>query len=112
MLKSTEQTRLVLTTAASREEAERLARTLVEEKLATCVTLLPGAESIYRWQGKIETAAETLLLIKTAADRLAALEGRLHELHSYDTPEFLVLKVDAGSQAYLRWLEDNLRNPE
>ncbi len=96
--------RIVLTSAASREEAERLARTLVEERLAACATLIPGAQSIYRWEGKIESSAETLLLLKTEAGRLAEIEARLHALHSYTTPEFLVLRVDAGSRPYLDWL--------
>lgn len=100
--------RIVLTTAATRDDAERLARTLVEERLAACATLLPGAESIYRWEGKVESATETMLLLKTEDAQLAALEKRLHELHSYTTPEFLVLRVDGGSQAYLDWLSECL----
>ncbi len=100
--------RVVLTTAASAEEAERLGRALVEERLAACATLVPGARSIYRWEGKIETAAETLLLLKTAAAQLPALEARLRALHSYQTPEFLVLPVESGSPAYLDWLKSSL----
>ncbi len=100
--------RIVLTTAASREEAERLANTLVEERLAACATLIPGAQSVYRWEGRIELSAETLLLLKTEAGRLAELEARLHTLHIYTTPEFLVLRVDAGSRAYLEWLAASL----
>lgn len=100
--------RIVLTTAGNREEASRLARALVEEGLAACVTIIPGAESVYRWEGKIESASETLLLLKTEADRLDQLEARLHAVHSYTTPEFLVLRVDAGSRAYLEWLSGSL----
>ncbi|MGA3159770.1 MAG: divalent-cation tolerance protein CutA [Terracidiphilus sp.] len=101
--------RLVLTTTANPEEAARLGGALVEERLAVCATLIPGAQSIYRWQGKIESAMETLLLIKTGPEQLAALEARLHELHSYQTPEFLVMEVDAASKPYLDWLEESLR---
>jgi len=101
--------RIVLTTAAEPEEAARMGRTLVEERLAACATLIPAAQSIYRWQGKIETARETLLLLKTEADRLGALEARLKEIHSYDTPEFLVLAVESGSHPYLEWLQSCLR---
>jgi periplasmic divalent cation tolerance protein len=101
--------RLVLTTTANPEEAARLGGALVEERLAACATLIPGAQSIYRWQGKIESAMETLLLLKTGPEQLAALEARLHELHSYQTPEFLVLEVDAASKPYLDWLEESLR---
>jgi periplasmic divalent cation tolerance protein len=100
--------RVVLTTTASPEEARRLGRLLVQERFAACATLIPAVESIYRWQGAVETATETLLLIKTGADQLAALEARLHELHSYDTPEFLVLPVEAGSAGYLAWLAECL----
>ncbi len=102
--------RLVLTTAATPDEAARLARTLVEERLAACATLLPAAQSIYRWQGQVESATETLLLLKTAPDQLPALEARLHALHSYQTPEFLVLPVEAASQGYLDWLHASLRH--
>jgi periplasmic divalent cation tolerance protein len=105
------QARIVLTTTANAEEAARLGRTLVEEGLAGCATLIPGVESIYRWEGKVETATETLLLLKTGAEQIAALEARLHQLHSYQTPEFLVLKVDAGSRAYLEWLGTSLSRP-
>ena len=109
MLETTSTARIVMTTAASSEEAERLGRTLVEERLAACATLVPAAQSIYRWQGQIESSQETLLLLKTTADHLPALEARLHELHSYQTPEFVVLAIESCSQAYLAWLEANLR---
>ena len=101
--------RIVLTTAATAEDARRLGHALVEERLAACATIVPAAESIYRWQGRVETAAETLLLLKTAAEKVEALEMRLKELHSYETPEFLVLEVERGSRAYLDWMEANLR---
>jgi periplasmic divalent cation tolerance protein len=101
--------RIVLTTVANPDEAGRMARTLVEDRLPACVTLLPAVESVYRWEGRIESAAETMLLIKTETSRLGALEARLHELHSYETPEFLVLKVEAGGRRYLEWLQARLR---
>jgi periplasmic divalent cation tolerance protein len=100
--------RIVLTTAASGDEARTLARTLVEERLAACATIVPTVESIYRWEGKLETARETLLLLKTAAPQLAALQARLLALHSYETPEFLVLAVESGSEGYLGWLRASL----
>ena len=100
--------RLVLTTTSDAEEAGRIARILVEERLIACATLLPAAQSIYRWEGKIESASETLMLMKTGPDQLEALEARLHSLHSYETPEFLVVCVDAGSRGYLDWLASNL----
>jgi periplasmic divalent cation tolerance protein len=96
--------RIVLSTAGSPEEAARIARTLVERRLAACVSRLPGLVSVYRWQGAVEEANEVLLLIKTSEERLAALEAALRDLHSYEVPEFLVLPVSAGSDAYLGWL--------
>ena len=111
MSESSPPARVVLTTAANPDDAARIGRLLVEERLAACASLIPGVESIYRWQGKVETAAETLLLLKTGPDQLEALEARLRELHSYKTPEFLVLKVDAASQPYLDWLVESLRLP-
>ena len=104
--------RIVFTTAATPEEAERLARALVEERLAACATLVPSVRSIYRWEGKVEDSTETLLMIKTGAEQLDVLEARLHELHSYRTPEFLALRVEAGSRAYLDWMLANLARRE
>jgi len=95
---------MVITTVADREEAARIGRTLVEERLAACATIVPGAHSIYRWKGEVDSSEETVLLLKTESDRLAALDTRLHELHSYETPEFLVLAVESGSHDYLAWL--------
>ncbi len=109
MSESGTQARIVLTTVADAAEAERLAHTLVEERLAACTTLLPGVQSIYHWEGAVESATEILLLIKTGAAQVAALEERLRSLHSYQTPEFLVLKVETGSPSYLEWMQSNLR---
>ena len=102
---------IVLTTCASPGEASRLARTLVEERLAACATLIPAVQSIYHWQGQVESSTETLLLLKTGPDQLAALETRLHQLHSYQTPEFVVLTAEAASQPYVEWLTSSLRQP-
>jgi periplasmic divalent cation tolerance protein len=98
------QVRLVLSSAGSREEGETIAQALVESRLAACVNIVRGITSVYRWQGKVESAEEVLLLIKTTTARLAELEAALHRLHSYDVPEFLVLPVEGGSAAYLRWI--------
>jgi len=101
---------LVFVTCASAAEAKRIARALVEERLAACVNILPGAvTSIYRWKGKVESARERLLLIKTSRKRLAKLQAAVKRLHSYDVPEFIALPIAAGSRAYLTWLEENLR---
>ena len=103
--------RLVLTTTSNADEAALLARTLVEERLAACATLIPAVESIYHWEGQVETSTEALLLLKTVPDQLPALESRLRELHSYQVPEFLVLSIESGSHAYLEWLHASLRKP-
>jgi periplasmic divalent cation tolerance protein len=104
--------RIVLTTAASPEEARALGRALVDEQLAACVTIIPLVESIYRWKGNIESSSETLLLLKTGVDQLAALETRLRQLHSYEVPEFLVLFVESGNRAYLAWMLESLARAE
>lgn len=109
MVESGTQARIVLTTVADAAEAERLARTLVEERLAACATLLPGVQSIYHWEGAVVSATEILLLIKTEADQVAALEERVKALHSYQAPEFLVLKVESASLSYLEWMQSSLR---
>jgi periplasmic divalent cation tolerance protein len=108
MLESSATARIVLTTVANSEEATRLGRTFVEEGLVACATLIPAIESIYRWKGKLESAVESMLLLKTSTAQLTALEARLHELHSYETPEFLVLPIEAGSRGYLAWMSRGL----
>jgi periplasmic divalent cation tolerance protein len=97
-------TRLILVTASPRAEAKRIAHALVEERLAACVNLIGGVHSAYRWKETVETADEILLLIKTRQEKVDAVRTRVHELHSYEVPEFLVLDVTAGSSAYLEWI--------
>lgn len=104
MVESAATARIVLTTAANLDEANNLGRALVEERLAACATLIPAVESIYMWKGNLETASETMVLLKTGSGQIAALEARLQQLHSYETPEFLVLPVEAGSSGYLAWM--------
>lgn len=96
---------LLLSACADAASAERIATTLVEERLAACVTVLPGARSVYRWQGAVEHADECVLLIKARAGDYPALERRLLDLHPYEMPELLALPVLAGNPAYLAWLE-------
>ena len=94
---------VVLTTLGASEDPAALARTLVEERLAACVNVLPAMTSIYRWQGQVEEDQERQIVIKTSADRVAALEARLRTLHPYELPEFLVLGAEA-SIAYTDWV--------
>jgi periplasmic divalent cation tolerance protein len=100
--------RIVLITAGSQEEARKIAHALVERRLAACVNIIvPQVESIYRWQGKVETAEESLLLIKTQAELFDRVCDAVKELHSYDLPECVMLEVAAGSPEYLDWIAKN-----
>ncbi len=103
---------LVLTTLPVDADAVTFAQTLVEAQLAACVNLLPVMESIYRWQGDVEQDRERQLVIKTSRARVVALWERVRELHPYDVPEFLVLPIVDGNDAYLRWVGESTRAPE
>lgn len=100
---------LVLTTLPADADAQAFARALVEERLAACVNLLATMESVYRWEGEVQRETERQLMIKTSRQRVAALWERLRELHPYDVPEFIVLEIVDGSDAYLRWLGESTR---
>ena len=99
---------IVLCTCANEGQALNIAEMLVEERLAACVNLTAGIRSVYRWEGKLETADEALLIIKTTRERWDALRDRIIELHSYDTPEILALPVMSGSDKYLAWIAANV----
>ena len=99
---------VVLTTVARAEDAESIAREIVERRLAACVNILPPITSVYRWQGEVTREAEHLLLIKTHKDRFEALRARLVEIHPYETPEVVALPVAAGHAPYLQWIADSL----
>lgn len=101
--------RLVVTTTGSREEAERIASALVEERLAACVNIIGGIRSVYRWKDAVESADEVLMLVKTQQAQVERLRTRIHELHSYEVPEFLVLEIAGGSAAYLEWIAAGVR---
>jgi periplasmic divalent cation tolerance protein len=96
--------RLVLSTCADGEIAVRIAETLVGEGLAACVNIIPAVRSIYKWQGKVESAAEHQLLLKTTEDRYPRLQARLRELHPYELPEILAVPIVDGLPDYLSWL--------
>jgi len=101
---------VVLVTTPSPEEAARIARALVEERLAACGNVVPGLRSIYRWEGRVEDEAEALLILKTTAERFEAMRARTVDLHPYDTPEVLALPVAAGHAPYLAWLAASVRS--
>lgn len=107
----TKTTRIVLVTCGNLIEARRIASKVVRKHLAACVTVILGpVQSVYRWKGKIQTAREQLLLIKTVEKQLPALEAEIKRLHSYDVPEIIALPVEWGSADYLNWLSENSSN--
>jgi periplasmic divalent cation tolerance protein len=103
---------IVMTTLPADADASIFARNLIEARLAACVNLLPRMESVYRWEGTVEQEPERQLVIKTSRERVAALWERIRELHPYDTPEFIVLPIVDGNDAYLRWVGESTRTTE
>ncbi len=98
---------VVYCTCPDQATAERIAETMVNERLAACVTITPGLISIYRWQGQIQRDAEVLLIIKTRSAVYPLLEARIHDLHPYQVPEIIALPVQMGAATYLDWIADN-----
>lgn len=104
---------IVLISCGSRAEARRIARALVEARLAACVNIVEApVESIYRWNGKVERAREFLLIVKSSRKRFAALEAQVRQMHSYDVPEIVAVPIERGSRAYLAWLDESTKRPE
>ena len=99
---------VVFSTASSADEAEKIARGLVNERLAACVNVIPSVRSFYRWQGKIEDSAEFLLVIKSSREHFEALRASLEKLHSYEVPEVIAMPVVDGAQNYLNWMDGEL----
>jgi len=100
---------LVLVTAPDLEAARTLARAALASRLAACVNLLPGIESHYWWEGKVESSSEVLLLLKTTRPKLLALKRLILARHPYDTPEFVALSLDTGSKRYLDWVAASVK---
>jgi periplasmic divalent cation tolerance protein len=101
---------VVLVTCGSAKEAGRIARSLVEQRLAACVNILEvPVRSVYRWKGSVESAKELLLVIKSSRKQFAELERAIKKLHSYETPEIIALPIERGSREYLAWLAESLR---
>ena len=100
---------VVLVTCSGISEARKIAKAVVVARLAACVNILPGdVTSIYRWKGKVESAKERLLMIKTSRLCLSKLRTEIERLHSYEVPEFIALPITAGSRKYLDWMDENL----
>jgi len=99
-----EQLKIVLSTFPTHESAETFAKTIVEERLAACVNIVPGLTSVYKWDGKLNAESEVLVIIKTSESKIVALELRVKQLHSYQLPEFVVLEVNKVSAAYGAWV--------
>ena len=100
----------MLTTIAAEADGAALGRTLVDERLAACVNVLPAMTSVYRWKGQVEQDREQQVIIKTTRDRLAALEARVRELHTYELPEFVIIEAGGGAEAYLAWVEESVKS--
>jgi periplasmic divalent cation tolerance protein len=100
---------VVLTTLPADHDVQAFGRALVEERLAACVNLLAPMESVYRWEGNIEIETERQIIVKTTRDRLAALWDRVREMHPYEVPEFVVLQIVDGNEAYLRWIGESTK---
>jgi periplasmic divalent cation tolerance protein len=100
--------RIVLSTAGSQEEAQKIAQALVERRLAACVNIVGPIHSVYRWKGAVESAPEHLLIIKTTAAAFPQVRAALRELHSYELPECVMLNIEAGSEDYLKWIGESV----
>lgn len=103
---------VVFVTAASREEADRIGRTVVEERLAACANIVTPVASTYWWQGKVERARESLLVLKTRQELVDALQRRIRGLHSYTVPEVIAVEIVGGNPDYLRWIDESLQPPQ
>lgn len=101
---------VIFVTAASNEEADKIANKLIEEKLAACVNITRNIKSVFWWEGKIDNAAESLLIIKSKKPKLARIIKLIKSLHSYQVPEIIALPIIGGNKGYLNWIDDSLRN--
>ena len=102
---------VILVTTASRDEGKKIARHLVESRLAACVNISPSIESVYRWEGKMAEEVEYLLIIKSVRELFPEIRTEISKLHSYQTPEIICLPVVEGSRNYLQWISDSVKPP-
>jgi periplasmic divalent cation tolerance protein len=105
-------TRLIYVTTANADEARAIGETVVRERLAACANILPAVQSVYWWEGAVETDSESVLILKTASGRVADLTARIRALHSYDTPCVVALEIDGGNQDFIDWIEAETRTLE
>jgi periplasmic divalent cation tolerance protein len=101
---------IILTAAGSKDEARKIAKSLVESRLAACVNIIARVESIYRWENNVQDAEEWLLLIKTVSANFESIKEAIHKLHSYDLPECISIKIVDSEDGYLKWLTDNVQS--
>lgn len=101
--------RIVLSTTGSREEAQKIARALVERRLAACVNIVGPVESVYRWKGSVETSPEFLCIVKTTGAASERVRTAIQELHSYEVAEVVVIPIEGGSEKYLSWIAENVK---
>ena len=97
---------IILITAGSEEEAHRIAQLLVKKKKAACVNIVPTVDSVFRWKGRVDSARESLLLVKTRASLLSEIISLVKEAHGYEVPEIIALPIVGGSEEYLKWLDN------
>ena len=109
-MQSTKSFSITLVTVPSKEESEKISKSLVEEDLAACVNIIPSVQSVYKWEGEINTDNELLLVIKGRTDNLEALEKEVLQLHSYETPEVISFAIDKGNKEYLDRMSNTLKN--
>lgn len=100
--------KLIISTAGSKGEASAIAHKLVEERLAACVNIIGPIESVYRWQGRVESAVEFTMLVKTTSAKSKAVMQRIRELHSYELPEAIQIDIQDGSPEYLKWITESV----
>ena len=109
-MQSTKSFSITLVTVPSKEASEKISKSLVEKDLAACVNIIPSVQSVYKWEGEINTDNELLLVIKGRTDNLEALEKEVLQLHSYETPEVISFAIDKGNKEYLDWMNNTLKN--